>query len=886
MRTFHGDLTRLALCLVLGAAAERGRAAEAVKIGPEQARRLPGGKEVDAIDGDYLLRSDKVVATIGGVAAFRDANVNTQAVQGAVIDLARTDLPGGDNDLLTAFYPQGHYLDAPGPTTVEVVRDRGPEVVLRFARAAAAGMQGDPVDVETEYRLRDGEPFLRIKTTYRNRGPKAAAAAIYDKIRADALFRIPPAGDAPALIYDEPWHGATYGVVRAGGAPIRSYANPARVTYFLQGGNRLDFPDLLTRDPGARPLAKTLPMPTPVPAGGAVAIERFLIPGRHPADVQAVIAALLGDAVTPVPVRVTDPSGEPVKGATVRARRGSDVLSEGRTDPEGRVILILKEAGPCDLIVNQRGRADVRAKLPAPAAGAAETTIGMGPIAQAAFDVVDTTKGRERGPVKVVLRGVDGTPDPNFGPDALPYQAGSLCFSADGRFTVAMAPGHYEAIIGRGPEFTLETRRFAVAYGATATVAAEIRRAFESPGWVIADFHNHTTASNDSIADPRGRVVGLAASGVEFAPATEHNRITTFAPYIEAEHLTAFLHSAGSIELSGRPGPGALNHHNAFPLRVREAAQGGGAPRTDRDPRVQIGRLFHHDDDAEKFVQQNHPDVGWLYFDRDRDGKIDGGFGTRPFTHAMEINRDIVGLLASLEPAVADRKRGRGFQWLQMLNQGDRIYGTANSDAHATGYHNGSIFTYLKSDVDDPARLDPRELARAAKAGRMVMSNGPFLEVSLDGVPPGGDVRLTGAARLNIRVSCPDWFDIDRVQVLVNGRPDPTLNFTRAGASAGFVAGRGALRFAREVPLALTADAHLIVVATGENSRIGPFHGTYGAQRPTAVSNPIFVDVDGGGFRANGDTLGAPLPVSSPANAPADDQAARGGAPGGRVGRM
>ena len=34
-----------------------------------------------------------------------------------------------------------------------------------------------------------------------------------------------------------------------------------------------------------------------------------------------------------------------------------------------------------------------------------------------------------------------------------------------------------------------------------------------------------------------------------------------------------------------------------------------------------------------------------------------------------------------------------------------------------------------------------------------------------------------------------------------------------------------------------------------------------GKQHPTAISNPIFVDADGGGFKANGDTLGHPLPV-------------------------
>ena len=34
---------------------------------------------------------------------------------------------------------------------------------------------------------------------------------------------------------------------------------------------------------------------------------------------------------------------------------------------------------------------------------------------------------------------------------------------------------------------------------------------------------------------------------------------------------------------------------------------------------------------------------------------------------------------------------------------------------------------------------------------------------------------------------------------------------------------------------------------------MGPDHAN---DRPVAVSNPIFVDVDGGGFKANGDTLG------------------------------
>ena len=833
-----------------------------MRIGPEHRWLLPGGKEVDAIDGDYLLRSDKIVATIGGTAAFRDANVNTQCVQGAVLDLVRRDLPGANNDLLSAFYPHGHFLDAPAATRAEIVKASGPEVVIRFHRSAKEGPQGDPVDVMTEYALRDGEPFLRIKTTYRNPSSKVANAAIYDKIRADTLFRIPPAGTSDSLIYYEPWNRAAYGVVRAGGAPILSYANPANKTYNQDGGNRLDFPELLTKDTGARRARGS------APAALADSARRQ----RHR---RALSDSGTSSRRCPVGHR-EHPWTRGDAGAHSRHRRAAEARRRGErvgaARPIGVVGRLDRRGGTAH--ADSGGAGPVRDRREGARAGrgprevdadaaAPETKIVAGPIAQAAFDVVDTTRGRARGPVKVVLRGRDGTPDPNLGPDSLAYQAGNLCFSRDGLFTVALPPGQYEALIGRGPEFTQETRRFEVAYGRTTPVTAEIRRAFESPGWVIADLHNHTTMSNDSIAEPHGRVVGIAAAGIEFAPATEHNRIATLAPYIEREKLTAFLQSAGSVELSGRPGPGAINHQTAFPLRVQDGAQSGGAPRTDKDPAVQIRRLSEYDGGAEKYVQHNHPDIGWLYYDRDRNGKIDGGFGTRPYTHAIEINRDIANLLKYLDPEKKVARRGNAFYWLQMLNQGDRIFAVANSDAHITAYNNGSIFTYIKSDTDDPARLNPLALARAAKTGQMVLSNGPFLEVSLNGVLPGGELRVNGAATLNVRVQCAGWIDIDRIQVLVNGRPDPALNFTRAASSEGFRTGDGPVRFERQIPLALSGDAHVIVVAAGESSRIGPFHGGHASQPPTALSNPIFVDVDGGGFKPNKDTLGVPLPVKS-----------------------
>jgi hypothetical protein len=71
---------------------------------------------------------------------------------------------------------------------------------------------------------------------------------------------------------------------------------------------------------------------------------------------------------------------------------------------------------------------------------------------------------------------------------------------------------------------------------------------------------------------------------------------------------------------------------------------------------------------------------------------------------------------------------------------------------------------------------------------------------------------------------------------------------------------RGPVIFQQDIPLQLAADAHIIVVAVGEQSTMGPVMGP-NADQPCAVSNPVYVDVDGNGFTPNKDTLDAPLPV-------------------------
>lgn len=96
----------------------------------------------------------------------------------------------------------------------------------------------------------------------------------------------------------------------------------------------------------------------------------------------------------------------------------------------------------------------------------------------------------------------------------------------------------------------------------------------------------------------------------------------------------------------------------------------------------------------------------------------------------------------------------------------------------------------------------------------------------------------------------------------MNGRQPPDLNFTGKSHPDWFDG--GVVKFERTLRVSLSEDAHLIVVAMGENSDLSTGYGTsaQASIRPCAYHNPIFVDVDGGGFTPNGDRLGWPLPTA------------------------
>jgi hypothetical protein len=485
-------------------------------------------------------------------------------------------------------------------------------------------------------------------------------------------------------------------------------------------------------------------------------------------------------------------------------------------------------------------------------------------------------------PGKVQFIGVDGTETPNFGTDYRVHGGNHQYQTHDGRVRQQVPPGSYLLRVTLGPEHDLVERRVRVAPGKTEEVEVALERTVDTQGWISTDYHAHSTPSGDNYCNTRDRIINFAAEHIEFAPTTEHQRLYDWSSQIEQLGLSGRIKTIPGIELTG-----SGQHFNAFPIKPDPMVQNGGAPLWHFDPRINAitlrnwgtpslaggsridraanarsrTRLFGGGPD--RWVQANHPDVGGVFFDRNRDGVEDGGFvGFEELVDAAEVwSAEIL----NLNPRYNTREgANRTFGWLQMLNQGRRVWCVAVSDAHRIfGNGVGGWRTYVPSSTDRPDEVDHEEIVRNSKAGRMMITNGPFLEVTTgDGLPIGSTVIAEGFVDLKIRVQTPNWIEIDRVQVLVNGRQPEQLDFRKAKNPGMFR--EGTVSFEETVRVTLQQDAHLIVVAIGEGSdiQLGWGLNPYGEMHPVAYTNPIFVDVDRDGFEANGDTLGHPLMTS------------------------
>ena len=797
---------------------------EVFQIGSHNVDQLPKGKEADGILHDLVIRNDKVEALIAFDSPRRRANMGTfygdnGQTPGCLYDLT---LRGSDNDQITVFSPSNQR----GPVTaVSMVKD-GSDGEAIIETTVSGAMNGQ-LAKKHRYILKDGWQGLIIVTTWHNQSSETKEIST-----GDTWTRFDSA------------NGQFNGIRWADSVDPADKAGYAISWIEYQG-------------------SKAPESEVKLEPGQHLTYARFLAVGTSPGEAIGLVANLKGE-VANLKGSLKDADGNAIATATITFSQ-EDESFPVYPDANGNYQLNLAP-GEYEVSVADLGRQAITDHITVSAGQKITKNVTMNRAATVHFTVTDQA-GKDI-PCKVQFHGLKDTKNPKFGPQNRAHGCVDQYHSETGSFQVAVPPGDYEIRISRGMEYSLWSESIHLDPEENLNLSAKLNRLVSTKGWVSTDFHNHSTPSGDNTCGTDDRLINLAAEQIEFAPTTEHNRIYDWEPHIKKLGLDDEMSTVVGMELTGS---GA--HFNAFPLKAVPHTQDGGAPVWVKDPRLNAIVLRDYQGGTpDRWLHINHPDMVENFIDRTGDGLADGGFkGLTTLIDGIETqNYRTSNILSPAPISVVSQLNKvsvnyiREFIWLQLLNQGHPYRVIAVSDAHSVyGNGVGGWRTYIPSSTDDPAQIDWQEISRNAKAGRMVLSSGPYLEVTAeDGTIAGESTRANGGIKLHVRVQCSDWIDIDRIQVLVNSRQIKALNFTRESHPDMFA--DGVLKFDQWIDVPLSQDSHLIVVAIGENFSLERGFGTSPQSdlQPCAYNNPIYVDVDGGGFKPNGDTLGFDLPVA------------------------
>jgi hypothetical protein len=522
-------------------------------------------------------------------------------------------------------------------------------------------------------------------------------------------------------------------------------------------------------------------------------------------------------------------------------------------------------------------------------------------------------------PLRIVFQGINGTPDPNvqrvrqlssiFSPvfkaktaagtnyGAYHYTAGNQVFGAAFGSNASAAvmyfsPGNYLAYATRGPMSHLDSLPVKAFDGQTAVAHAfEVFPPTLPTGWTCFDISAPTQATTGGF-NPGEMLSSAVAEGVQVVARTEEDMLTDptgLQAEFRAEIDTPAVSDAQRAPLGSDP----------FVVGARSSTLVGYGFAT---------ALFSPTPTADRNGGAR-PSTGWTLADfiTQAEGAYNvvhrpcgptGLFTLQGFDPKVPLGTGINAWWTSpgLSSSVSLGKRMGDFDALELLraegcNPADPTawyaeFGTVREDWFAilnqqtpTAFTKGLGLSAAQFSLDTPVGLartylnigsatltqtDLSSVLTALQHGSAVASTGPFLDVSVNGIAPGGLVTGSNATvSLLINLYAPDWVPVDEVRVVVNGVvvvTVPSSSFPPVSTSDVRLRSL-TLTVPMPAPTVLLPagqDAWLVVEAGVSRTQTGPYKagspwnkimkGIY----PIAITNPIFVDVNGGGYTPPG----------------------------------
>ena len=761
--------------------------------------------------GDHLLSDGTFVAVVGASSRphLDFYGYPTTNAYGSILDFRHRGA-GFDNSVMIgspilSYESRRLYLVY---SSVEATND-GTAI-----HAVATGQLDDPrqrFEVSTTYSLRPGSGIIDVRSRLLNTGMEKL-----ERIRFSLHYEAKP------FYVFSPYEPSRHRELRFEVVPRPGYS--------------LGWVDLNPRDEAGNPL-RVSPAP-----GEAHEIRYALTVDSDCGHLLATIYRLLDVEATPVVIRFEDLEAGPFE-IVVRDLAGGSVFYRAFRDNPSPLTVTLPP-GTYTVTGNF---------FPA----VVETVLTVGREATERT-LINPARGRVRVavrdetgdpvPGKVTFLGLHPTPSPYFQPHD-PVKSGlaweevkNSVFPGLADLELELPVGTYLVSASRGPEHTLDQTVVEVLADQLTELRFLVERVVDTKGLVAVDPHMHTLKSDGSVTAEE-RVMSVVAEGIEVAVATDHFFRLDLKPAVKVTGLNDYLAVISGSEISIR---NPLDYEytldfNLYPLDPGESGWSAVETLSDEVASIFEATRRRYPD---ALIQINHPRYSsWDYLNSYQLDPHSAATAREGFWTGFDVLEVLNG------PSLRSSNNSRTVKdWLNLLARGFFFPAVASSDAHQIDTEEpGYSRTYAYVTDRDLKNVDLDAVVESLRRGRSFVTNGPIVELTVNDRHLPGDTLSTveGEIEIHIEVRAAPWISVDEVRVIVNREIAHVLPVEAAPGSVQ--------RLRRDLRLELADDAFIVVEVTGKGSLypVVQVRSKSGLQadavRPYALTNPVFVDVDGNG---------------------------------------
>jgi hypothetical protein len=241
-------------------------------------------------------------------------------------------------------------------------------------------------------------------------------------------------------------------------------------------------------------------------------------------------------------------------------------------------------------------------------------------------------------------------------------------------------------------------------------------------------------------------------------------------------------------------------------------------------------------------IQVNHPWLpGYGYFHRASLDERTGAHWKEPFSFEF----DVIEVINGYDLPGGDVPGRNLSRYFDLIQSGRRYTAVGSSDSHKlTSEWAGYPRTYVRVAHDQGGASTADEIADALRAGRAVVSLGPFVDARVGLAGPGDTVEpIDGTVRLDVAVRAPSWVDVTAIDVVVDGNVEHSFDAREQSPL-------GDLRWTQVIDVPVTDESWVAVVVRGERPMQEVLPGLHVA--PFAFTNPIHVRAPPSGGAAPG----------------------------------